>query len=119
MSSSNEDGTARQASTADGSDPEPVARPKGRPGRKPKGAVPAIVAELPERAPGGPGLLRHLAQRGRLAGLPGVDPPLRQGPQPGGPACRADRRHHPTAVQPPDEHPAGRVFTPHLKKILA
>ena len=49
MSSSNEDGTARQASTANGSDPEPVARPKGRPGRKPKGTVPAIVTELPER----------------------------------------------------------------------
>ena len=49
MTSSNEDGTARQASTADGSDPETVARPKGRPGRKPKGAAPAIVAELPER----------------------------------------------------------------------
>ncbi len=49
MSSSNEDGTARQASTANRSDPEPVARPKGRPGRKPKGTVPAIVTELPER----------------------------------------------------------------------
>ena len=49
MSSSNEDGTARQASTANGSDPEPVARPKGRPGRKPKGTVAAIVTELPER----------------------------------------------------------------------
>ena len=49
MSSSNEDGTARQASTADGSDAAPGVRPKGRPGRKPKGSVPAIVTELPER----------------------------------------------------------------------
>src|SRR6266700_3677214 len=49
MSSSNEDGTARQASTADGSDAEPAVRPKGRPGRKPKGAVRTIVAELPDR----------------------------------------------------------------------
>src|SRR6266704_3697732 len=49
MSSSNEDGTARQASTADGSDAAPVVRPKGRPGRKPKGTAPAIVTELPER----------------------------------------------------------------------
>ena len=49
MSSSNEDGTARQASTADGSEAAPSARPKGRPGRKPKGTVPAIVTELPER----------------------------------------------------------------------
>ena len=49
MSSSNEDGTARQASTADGSDARPGARPKGRPGRKPKGTVPAVVTELPER----------------------------------------------------------------------
>jgi repressor LexA len=48
MSSSNEDGTARQASTADGSDAEPAVRPKGRPGRKPKGAVRTIVAELPD-----------------------------------------------------------------------
>ncbi len=49
MSSSNEDGTARQASTADGSDAAPVVRPKGRPGRKPKGSVPTIMAELPDR----------------------------------------------------------------------
>src|SRR6266699_1117863 len=49
MSSSNEDGTARQASTADGSDAEPAVRAKGRPGRKPKGAVRTIVAELPDR----------------------------------------------------------------------
>ena len=49
MSSSNEDGTAQQASPADGSDAGPGARPKGRPGRKPKGTVPAVVTELPER----------------------------------------------------------------------
>ena len=49
MSSSNEDGTARQASTADGGGAVPGARPKGRPGRKPKGTVPAVVTELPER----------------------------------------------------------------------
>src|SRR6266699_7263900 len=49
MSSSNEDGTARQASTADGSDAAPAVRPKGRPGRKPKGSAPTIVAELPDR----------------------------------------------------------------------
>src|SRR5216683_4033100 len=49
MSSSNEDGTARQASTADGSDAARVVRPKGRPGRKPKGSVPTIMAELPDR----------------------------------------------------------------------
>jgi len=49
MSSSNEDRTARQASTADGTEAEPAVRPKGRPGRKPKGSVPAIVADLPDR----------------------------------------------------------------------
>jgi repressor LexA len=48
MSSSNEDGTARQASAAAGN-AGPGVRPKGRPGRKPKGSVPVITAELPDR----------------------------------------------------------------------
>src|SRR5580704_14888235 len=43
MSSSNEDGGALASSPAIGE------RPKGRPGRKPKGTVPTVVADLPEK----------------------------------------------------------------------
>ena len=43
MSSTNEDGGALASSPAIGE------RPKGRPGRKPKGTVPTVVADLPEK----------------------------------------------------------------------
>jgi repressor LexA len=43
MSSTNEDGGALASS------PAIVERPKGRPGRKPKGTVPTVVADLPDK----------------------------------------------------------------------
>jgi repressor LexA len=49
MSTSNEDGTATQAPAAGGAEPAvSLGKPKGRPGRKPKGSVPTIVTDLPE-----------------------------------------------------------------------
>jgi repressor LexA len=45
MSSTNEDGRTPGTSPADGVGE----RPKGRPGRKPKGTVPTVVAELPDK----------------------------------------------------------------------
>jgi repressor LexA len=35
--------------TATEADPEPVTRPRGRPGRRPKGSVPTVVADLPDK----------------------------------------------------------------------
>jgi len=61
MNDATEDGGTRGASSRNGADPgsgqamaaevhvSAGARPKGRPGRKPKGSVPAIVTDLPER----------------------------------------------------------------------
>ncbi len=48
MNSTNEDGRTRGGSTEAGAGAPVGQRPKGRPGRKPKGSVPAIVTELPE-----------------------------------------------------------------------
>jgi repressor LexA len=48
MNSTNEDGRTRGGSTEAGAGAPAGQRPKGRPGRKPKGSVPAIVTELPE-----------------------------------------------------------------------
>jgi repressor LexA len=49
MSSTNEDGTTLGTSPEEGIDTVVAQRPKGRPGRKPKGSVPTIVADLPDR----------------------------------------------------------------------
>jgi repressor LexA len=48
MNSTNEDGRTRGVPTETGAGATVGQRPKGRPGRKPKGSVPAIVTELPE-----------------------------------------------------------------------
>ena len=47
MDSSNEQG-GRPASSTPGGEPVTAARPKGRPGRKPKGSVPAVVIDTPD-----------------------------------------------------------------------
>ncbi len=47
MDSSSDDDGAPGA--ANGSGTDTAARPKGRPGRKPKGSVPAVVTEMPDR----------------------------------------------------------------------
>ena len=49
MNSTNEDGRKRGVSTDAGAGAPAGQRPKGKPGRKPKGSLPAIVTELPER----------------------------------------------------------------------
>jgi len=57
MSSDTESGAARGSRTAVGSDPpenadaarDPGGRPRGRPGRKPRGSVPAPVPDLPDQ----------------------------------------------------------------------
>jgi repressor LexA len=48
MDHSSEDGGARHDSAAFGHGAAPGTRPKGRPGRKPKGSVPAVVTEMPD-----------------------------------------------------------------------
>ena len=45
---SSERGSGRSASPVPGGDGTAAARPKGRPGRKPKGSVPAVVIETPD-----------------------------------------------------------------------
>ncbi len=47
MDSSSDDDGAPGAPGGSGTDT--AARPKGRPGRKPKGSVPAVVTEMPDR----------------------------------------------------------------------
>jgi repressor LexA len=42
------EGDASDASLGDGTSIDPGVKPKGRPGRKPKGSVPAVVAEIPD-----------------------------------------------------------------------
>src|SRR6202046_2002213 len=51
MSSSNEDGTlgSSPASGVHAIQADAGERPKGRPGRKPKGSVPTVVADLPDK----------------------------------------------------------------------
>jgi repressor LexA len=49
MSSTNEHGTTLGTSSEEGIDTVVAERPKGRPGRKPKGSVPTIVADLPDK----------------------------------------------------------------------
>ena len=57
MSDATSDDGAREASTIDleladvdvDVDAESVERPRGKPGRRPKGSVPAVVADLPDR----------------------------------------------------------------------
>src|ERR1700683_4616519 len=49
MSSTNEDGRTLGTSSADGIGIGAVERPKGRPGRKPKGSVPTVLADLPAK----------------------------------------------------------------------
>jgi repressor LexA len=49
MSSTNEDSKTLSVSPAGGSDTIGAERPKGRPGRKPKGSVPTVVADLPDK----------------------------------------------------------------------
>ena len=49
MSSTNEDGTTLGTPPEEGVDTVVTGRPKGRPGRKPKGSVPTIVADLPDK----------------------------------------------------------------------
>jgi repressor LexA len=56
MSDATEDGGTRVASAVDDSVPSPaageaaaVAKPRGRPGRKPRGTVPPIVADIPDK----------------------------------------------------------------------
>ena len=49
MSSTNEDGRTPGTSPADTLEAGTGERPKGRPGRKPKGSVPAVVADLPDK----------------------------------------------------------------------
>jgi repressor LexA len=48
MDSSSEQGGGRSASPMPGGDGVAAARPKGRPGRKPKGSVPAVVIDTPD-----------------------------------------------------------------------
>jgi repressor LexA len=48
MDSSSEQGADRSAPPAPGEDGMVAARPKGRPGRKPKGSVPAVVIDTPD-----------------------------------------------------------------------
>ena len=49
MSSSNEDGRTPGTSPAEATGTGAGERPKGRPGRKPKGSVPTVVADLPDK----------------------------------------------------------------------
>ncbi len=49
MDSSSEQGGGRPASPMPGGDGATATRPKGRPGRKPKGSVPAVVIDTPDR----------------------------------------------------------------------
>jgi repressor LexA len=49
MSSTNEDSRTLETSSADGIGTGAGERPKGRPGRKPKGSVPTVVADLPDK----------------------------------------------------------------------
>jgi repressor LexA len=49
MSSTHEDGGAPGTAPADGISTGVDERPKGRPGRKPKGTVPTVVAEMPDK----------------------------------------------------------------------
>jgi repressor LexA len=49
MDSSNEQGGGRPAPPVPGGDGTAAARPKGRPGRKPKGSVPAVTIQTPDR----------------------------------------------------------------------
>jgi repressor LexA len=55
MSDATDNGGTRVASTVDdgiaagGNDTAPVTKPRGRPGRKPKGTVPPIVADIPDK----------------------------------------------------------------------
>ena len=71
MNSTNEDGRTRGVSTEAGAEAPAAERPKGKPGRKPKGSVPAIVAELPERPDPG-----HVLSLAAAQGAPG-DPRTR------------------------------------------
>jgi repressor LexA len=48
MDHSSGDGGVRDDSAGFGSGTEPGTRPKGRPGRKPRGSVPTVVAEMPD-----------------------------------------------------------------------
>src|ERR1700735_3290617 len=48
MDSSSEQGAGQQVSPMPGADDATMAKPKGRPGRKPKGSVPAVVIETPD-----------------------------------------------------------------------
>src|SRR5690349_24904462 len=56
MSDATNDGGTRVASSVDdttpasgGKEPAPGAKPRGRPGRKPRGTVPSIVTDLPDK----------------------------------------------------------------------
>jgi repressor LexA len=49
MSSTNEDSRTPGTSPADTTEAGSGERPKGRPGRKPKGSVPTVVADLPDK----------------------------------------------------------------------
>jgi repressor LexA len=49
MDSSSEQGGSRSAPPGPGGDGATATRPKGRPGRKPKGTVPAVVIDTPDR----------------------------------------------------------------------
>ncbi len=55
MSDATDNGRTQEAPTVDdgaragGNDPAPVTEPRGRPGRKPKGTVPPIVADMPDK----------------------------------------------------------------------
>src|ERR1700693_4322538 len=49
MDYSAEDGEAQGAPPENRPDMSAAAKPKGRPGRKPKGSVPTVVTEMPDR----------------------------------------------------------------------
>jgi repressor LexA len=49
MDSNSEQGGARSTSPVSGGDGTAAPRPKGKPGRKPKGSVPAVVIDTPDR----------------------------------------------------------------------
>src|SRR6476646_4072308 len=66
----------------------------------------ADVAELLDKAAVRAGFLLHLSQSGLARLLAGAEVPLRQCPEARFLAGRPDRREHPFALEPPNQHAA-------------